>query len=45
MLIDIKNPDDYKKIVEEIEDRISNLKDRMKEMSEKEKKRKMWMRH
>ena len=45
MLIDIKSPDDYKKIVEEIEDIISNLKDRMKEMNEKEKKRKMWMRH
>ena len=37
MLIDIKNPDENKKIVAEIEDRISNLKDIIKEMSETEK--------
>ena len=43
MLIDIKNPDENKKIVAEIEDRISNK--RMKEMSETEKKKKMLMRH
>ena len=38
MLIDIKNPDENKKIVAEIEDRISKLKDIIKEMSETEKK-------
>ena len=36
--------DENKKIVEEIEDRTSDLKDRIKEMSEKEKKIKMLMR-
>ena len=46
MLIDIKNADENKKIVEEIEDKISYLKDRIKRMSEKEKKKiKMRMRH
>ena len=34
MLIDIKNTDENKRIAAEIEDRISNLKDRIKEMSE-----------
>ena len=42
MLIDIKNPDENKKIVAEIEDRISKLKDIIKEMSETEKKLKCW---
>ena len=46
MLINIKNADENKKIVEEIEDKISYLKDRIKWMSEKEKKKiKMRMRH
>ena len=46
MLINIKNADENKKIVEEIEDKISYLKDRIKRMSEKEKKKiKMRMRH
>ena len=39
------SPDKIKKFVEEIKDRILDLKDRIKEMSEKEKKRKMLMRH
>ena len=39
MLINIKNADENKqKIVEEVEDKISYLKDRIKRMSEKEKK-------
>ena len=38
MLINIKNQDENKEIVEEIENRISNLEDRIKKMSEKEKK-------
>ena len=38
------NPDENKKIVEEIKDRISNLKDRIKEMSKKEEKIKMLVR-
>ena len=37
MLININNLDKNKKIVEDIEDRISYLKDRIKRMSEKEK--------
>ena len=46
MLINIKNADENKKIIEEIEDKISYLKDRIKRMSEKEKKKiKMRMRH
>ena len=46
MLINIKNADENKKVVEEIEDKISYLKDRIKRMSEKEKKKiKMRMRH
>ena len=45
MLIDIKNTDENKRIVAEIEDRISNLKDRIKEMSETETKIKLLMRH
>ena len=40
------SPDENKKIVEEIEDRISYLKDRIKRISEKEKKKmKMRMKH
>ena len=39
------SPDKNKKFVEEIKDRILDLKDRIEEMSEKEKKRKMLMRH
>ena len=35
-LINTKNPDENKKIVAEIKIRISDLKDRIKEMSEKE---------
>ena len=42
MLIDIKNTDENKRIVAEIEDRISNLKDRIKEMSKTEKKNCWW---
>ena len=42
MLIDIKNTDENKRIVAEIEDRISNLKDRIKEMSETEKRNGWW---
>ena len=42
MLIN-KNPDEKKEIVPEIEHRISDLKDRIKKMSETEKK--MLMRH
>ena len=45
MLIDIKNTDENKRIAAEIEDRISNLKDRIKEMSETETKIKLLMRH
>ena len=37
-LLITKNRDKNKKIVEEIENRLSNLKDRIKNMSEKEKK-------
>ena len=37
-LINTKNPDENKKIVAEIKIRISDLKDRIKEMSEKEEK-------
>ena len=37
-LINIKNPDENKEFVAEIEDRTSNLKDRIKKMSETEKK-------
>ena len=40
MLINIRNWDENKKCVEEIENRISDLKDRTKRMSEKEKKEK-----
>ena len=36
-LINIENSEELKKIVAEIEDRMSNLKDRIKEMSETEK--------
>ena len=36
--INIKNPDENKEFVAEIEDRTSNLKDRIKKMSETEKK-------
>ena len=44
MFINI-NPDENKEIVEEIKDRMSDLKDKIKVTSEKEKKRKMLMRH
>ena len=44
MLIKTKNLDKNKEIVAEIKDRISDLKQRIKEMSETEKK-KMLMRH
>ena len=37
-LINTKNPDENKKIVAEIKIRISDLKDRIKEMGEKEEK-------
>ena len=36
-LINIKNPDENKRFVAEIKDRISNLKDRIKKMSETKK--------
>ena len=38
MLMNIKNPDENKEFVAEIKDKILNLKDRIKEMSEVEKK-------
>ena len=44
MLINTENPDKNREFVAEIKDRISNLKDRIREMGEKEKK-KMLMRH
>ena len=44
-LINTKNPDPDKEIVAEIRGRISDLKDRIKEMSKKEKKKKVQMRH
>ena len=44
-LINTKNPDENKKIVAEIKIRISDLKDRTKEMSEKEEKIKWLMKH
>ena len=40
MLINTKNPNENKKFVAEIEDTISDLKDRIKQMSEEEKKNK-----
>ena len=48
MFINIKNSNENKEIVTEIENRISDLKDKLKEMSEtekKQKKTKVWMRH
>ena len=39
-LINTKNPDKHKEFVAEINDGISNLKDRIKKMSETEKKKK-----
>ena len=48
MFINIKNSNENKEIVIEIENRISDLKDKLKEMSEtekKQKKTKVWMRH
>ena len=39
MLINTKNPNENKKFVAEIEDTISDLKDRIKQMSEEEKKK------
>ena len=44
-LINTSNSDENKEIVEEIEDRISNFKYTIKEMSETEKNIKMLMRH
>ena len=44
MLINTSS-DENKEIVVEIEDRMSHLKERIKKMSEKEKKIKMLMRH
>ena len=44
-LINTKNPNENKKIVVEIENKISDLKGRIKKMSETEKKIKMLMRH
>ena len=41
MLINTKNQDKYKECVEEIEDRISDLEERIEKKSEKEKKIKM----
>ena len=46
MLINTKNPDKRKEFVAEINDGISDLKDRIKKMTEtKKKKKKMLMRH
>ena len=44
-LINTKNGGKNKEIVEEAEYKISDLEDRIKTMSKKEKKDKMWMRH
>ena len=44
-LINTKNPNENKKIVVEIENKISDLKGRIKKMSETEKKIKKLMRH
>ena len=44
-LINTKNPNENKEIVAEIKNKISDLKDRIKKMSETEKKIKMLMRH
>ena len=44
-LINVKDQNKNKEIVAEIEDRISDLKDKIREMSETEKKIKMRMRH
>ena len=41
-LISVKNPNKNKEIVAEIKDRISNLKNRIKEISKKEKKKCGW---
>ena len=45
MLINTKNPDKRKEFVAEINDGISDLKDRIKKMSETEKKKKKQKRH
>ena len=45
ILINTKNPNENKEFVAEIENRISDLKDRIKEMSETEKKIKVRMRY
>ena len=45
MLINTKNLDKNKEIVEEIKDRLSDLEERIKKMSKTEKKIKMLMRH
>ena len=42
MLINTKNPDKRKEFVAEINDGISDLKDRIKKMTETEKKKKCW---
>ena len=44
-LINVKDSNENKEIVAGIKNRILDLKDRIKEMSEKEKKIKVWMRH
>ena len=45
-LVNVKDPNENKKIVAEIKNRISDLKDRIKAMSKKEqKKKKVRMRH
>ena len=45
MPINTKNLNEIKEIVAEIEDRISDLKNRIREMGEKEKNIKMSMKH
>ena len=45
MLINTKNQDQYKEGVEEIEDRISDLEDRIEKIVTKKKNFKMQMRH
>ena len=45
ILINTENLDKNKEFVAEIKDKISNLKERIRKMGEKEKKRKMLMRH
>ena len=45
ILINTENLDKNKEFVAEIKNKISNLKERIRKMGEKEKKRKMLMRH